>query len=57
MSETTEEYDFSVSDPGLETQNDSLFPEPANVPVAERKGIAALILKLFFERTETRDSE
>lgn len=57
MSETTEEYDFSVSDPGLGTQNDPLFSEPANVPVAERKGIAALIWKLFFERTETRDSE
>ncbi len=57
MSETTEEYDFSASDPGLGTQNDSLFPESANVPAAERKGIAALIWKLFFERTETRDAE
>lgn len=57
MSETIDEYDFSVSDPGLGTRDESLFPEPASVPAEERKGIAALIWRLFFERTETHDVE
>lgn len=57
MSETIDEYDFSVSDPGLGTRDESLFPEPASVPAEERKGIAALIWRLFFERTETHNVE
>ncbi len=57
MSETNDEYDFSVSDPGLRSQDDPLFPEPASVPAAERKGIAALIWSLFFEHAEKQDSE